>query len=191
MMANQTGSTTSPPSSTRDEPPSRYLFEAGFAALLFVIGAFVFLTGLDYGVRGDDALIGPGAAPLVLGVLLSIGALVIFASSIRKFREAAKQNQDADRDLRVTRRLSEAAVYTRKSVLRPMSIIALVGLGFSLIPLLGVIVSMSLTVVVLAMVVERLRLFPALIMGIVAAIVLWLIFVQLLSVRLPTGLVGL
>jgi len=115
---------------------------------------------------------GPGASffPVVLAVLLAVLG-VAFALTRPKRIEAGSDAEE-------------------EPVGRPQTVkfVVLVAALILLFPYLGGLLSLSLFVVVEMCWVERSRLWLSLVMGVAAFVAVWLIFVKLLSVPLPLGI---
>ncbi|MFC7403274.1 tripartite tricarboxylate transporter TctB family protein [Citricoccus sp. GCM10030269] len=147
---------------------------AGFLVIMIAVGIAYVSVAVSYGLSADTNPLGPGAAPAALGILLIVGCLVLLAQEVLAYRRGS----------------AEAAPGIREAV-KPITILLILVVGLMLAPILGMLVAMPLAVVAIALLVEKLKIVPALIMGAVTALMLWLVFQQLLSVRFPNSLIGL
>jgi len=155
-----------------------------FLGLLTVLGATYAGMAMSYGLNAETNPLGPGAAPAVLGLLMVGCCLVLLGQEFRGYR---KNKAAADAGALSTG-ANPAGV---RELAKPLLILVLLTGGLMLVPLVGMILAMPLSVMAIALLVEKLKPVPAVIMGVVTALMLWLIFDQLLSVRFPNSLVGL
>jgi hypothetical protein len=119
----------------------------------------------------DDSGPGPSFFPLVLAVLLVVLGAVFSATRARAQAEAADGEEEV-------------------GFARPQTIkyVVLLLVAIALFPILGGLISLSLFVIAEVRWIERSSNWIALLMGVVTFAAVWLIFVKLLSVPLPTGL---
>lgn len=155
----------------------------GFLGFLFVLGAAYTGVALTYGLTAETNPLGPGAAPAAMGSLLMVGCLLLMAQEVRahrRARTAVAHGEDPGRD--------EAPGV--RDLAKPVLILLIVIAGLMLTPVTGMLIAMPLVVMAIARFVERLKPLPVLAMGAVTALMLWLVFDLLLSIRFPTSLIG-
>ncbi|NUL45779.1 hypothetical protein F7P69_11330 [Cellulosimicrobium funkei] len=155
-----------------------------FLVFLTVLGIAYVVTSLSYGWSAETNPLGPGAAPATLGLLLIAGCLLLLLQEVRSYRKAAAE---AAQGIPPT----EAAAPGVRDLVKPVLILLIVVAGLMLTPVVGMMIAMPLVVLAIALFVEKLKPVPALIMAAVTALMLWLVFQQLLSIRFPTNLIGL
>lgn len=178
--ASAHGSGSSP---TLRAPRPNYVGMA-FLGVLTVLGATYAGVAMSYGLTAETNPLGPGAAPAILGLLMVGCCLVLLGQEFRGYR---KNKAAANEGVPSTGPEPAGA----RELAKPLLILLLLTGGLMLVPLVGMIIAMPLSVMAIALVVEKLKPIPAVIMGLVTAGMLWLIFDQLLSVRFPNSLMGL
>lgn len=155
-----------------------------FLSLMAVVGIVYVATSLSYGLTAETNPLGPGAAPAALGLLLVAGCLVLLgqeAVAYRKAKAAAKTGA----------RTHDPVPPGARDLVKPVIILLILVVGLMLVPLVGMIIAMPISVMAIALFVEKTKPVPVVIMGAVTALMLWLLFDQLLSVRFPNSLIGL
>lgn len=155
-----------------------------FLVFLALLGIVYVGMSLSYGWSAETNPLGPGAAPAALGILLIAGCLVLLMQEVRSHRRAVAA---AAQGLPP----AEAAAPGVRDLVKPVLILLIVVAGLMLTPVVGMMIAMPLVVLAIALFVEKLKPVPALIMAAVTALMLWLVFQQLLSIRFPTNLIGL
>ncbi|GAA1128420.1 tripartite tricarboxylate transporter TctB family protein [Citricoccus alkalitolerans] len=165
-------------------PPRPNYVGMAFLVFLAVLGIAYVAMSLSYGLSAETNPLGPGAAPAALGILLVVGCLVLLMQEVRTHRKAAAA---AAQGIAPT----EVAEPGVRDLVKPVLILLIVVAGLMLTPVVGMMIAMPLVVLAIALFVEKLKPVPALIMAAVTALMLWLVFQQLLSIRFPTNLIGL
>lgn len=156
----------------------------GFLGFLLVLGVAYTAVALGYGLTAETNPLGPGAAPAAMGALLALGSLLLLGQEVRAHRRAkaaAARGEDHRQDVQPGAR----------DLVKPVLILLILITGLMLTPVTGMMIAMPLVVIAIAWFVEKLKPVYILVMGAVTALMLWLVFDLLLSVRFPTSLIGL
>lgn len=155
----------------------------GFLVSMIVMGGAYTVMAFGYGLSAERNPMGPGAAPAVLGLLLITGCLFVLGQEFRSYRRARAANREEGEQ-------EEAGPPAARELVKPLMIVLVLLAGLMLAPVVGMTISMTAVVIVIALVVEKVKLLPSLIMGAVSALMLWGIFQQVLNVRFPDSLIG-
>lgn len=169
-------------------------------ALLAVLGLAAALWGRRYGFTVEGQ-VGAGFLPVVTGgfiALASAAELVRLGVQRRALRAdghgpAGLQHEQAAA-VPADPAEAETDVFGRTSAQRGRAIGVVFGLllvAVLLVPLLGLLISLSLAVLVLLLVVERKPPVPSLVGALACLAFGYFVFVQALGAPLPTGLLGL
>lgn len=173
---------------------------AAFSAALALLGAAAAIGGWGYGVAQDNGQIGPGFLPVALGVLMVVlGGTDTAMTLVRREPtsplaelgtlgaevdaaaiDTVEESPDVDALGRDQRQ--------RNRMLATVSAMLLVAV--LLVPVLGLLLSLGLLMLAVAIVVERRGVVASLIVTVVTVGVFHLVFGVLLNVPLPTGLIG-
>lgn len=145
------------------------------AGLLMALGAaFAVGAASNFELFGEGGRLGSGFMPFAAGVLLVVfGAIVGGEALLKRRSEGAGDERD------------EGPRYT-VAVVFGLTLAAVL-----LIPVVGFLVSFGLLVFALVAFVEEGGLLLGTGMGIVAAFLIWLVFVFFLRIPLPGGLLGI
>lgn len=148
-----------------------------FSALILLGIAIATCLGAARHVVGTLNDPGPGFFPMILGILLGIISFIILAGGVMAKRAAAGQGSA---DQRGRGRISREAIYV---------VASLVVFGFALVPLGYLLTTLVVFTALLRLVARQTWPLAA---GGAAALALgsYLIFVTLLGVTLPQGLLG-
>jgi putative tricarboxylic transport membrane protein len=176
---------------------------AGIAwdAVLGAIGLYAVVSGFGYQVLQENGEIGPGFLPAVAGGLVALFAAIDLVNKFRRTPQhdvfdddAALIGDTAAITLRDETELVDVDIFGRTQKQRNRMLLAVLGIiiaTVALVPLLGFLISFGLMLIACAVAVERRRWLPSLIVTVVALTATYLIFVVLLRVPLPQGLLGL
>lgn len=175
--------------------------KAAFSAVLAVVGVAAAIGGVSYGMVQENGQIGAGFLPAVLGIALAILAGVDVVQTLRR-REPPNIAEEltgveAEADAAAIDTVAEAPDVdslgrTQRQRNRMLAmVIAMLFVALLLVPVLGLLLSLGLLVVAISTIVERRRILPALLVGVIAVGVIHLVFAELLGVPMPTGLIGL
>lgn len=172
---------------------------AGFSLVLAVVGVAAALVGVGYGMTDDEGQVGPGFLPVAFGAVLAVlaAADVLLRLARRAPRDTVEDlveeslpvGADDDAvggdDVDIFGRTQRQR--TRILVLVVVSLVAAILLTY----LVGLTIAFGLLMLGIAIGLERRPVVSSIIISVVATAVIWVVFRQLLSVPLPTGLLGL
>lgn len=176
---------------------------AGIAwdAVLGLIGIYAVVSGFGYQVLQENGEIGPGFLPAVAGGLVALFAAIDLVNKLRRTPEhdvydddAALIGDTAAITLREEMEPTDVDIFGRTQRQRNRMLLAVLGIiiaTVALVPLLGFLISFGLMLIACAVAVERRKWLPSLIVTVVALSATYLIFVVVLRVPLPQGLLGL
>lgn len=182
----------------------------GFSLILAAVGTAAAIVGSTYGFTGEDGRVGPGFLPVVFGAAVALLALVDVAQRVLR-RDRGVTIEDLATDLAAGDEPvaavvapedepprnadgEEVDIFGRTQRQRTRILVSvMVGLvaAVLLTSLIGLLLSFTLLMAFVAIVLEKRPVVPSLIISVVAAGGIWLVFRELLSVPLPTGLLGL
>ena len=156
-----------------------------FALFIVLLGSIVIFQSKQYGFGGEEDLIGPGTAPILLGALLIVGGLMIALKDLLSLKRLKAQHTEQE----VSSHKSGRA-YMIKSFATPIGIIFIFLAGIYLSQYTGVLVTLSLTVFVCGLVIERLTVLKSVILALVTLLIGYGLFEVLLSAQFPESMVG-
>lgn len=164
--------------------------EAVAYGLVTLLGAGFVATSFGYGLRTDDGWIGPGFLPLVVGGLLVLLSAAELTRCLRASGRPAADGTDSgdaadDEGTDIFGRTEAQRVRQLWTVAAAILVTVLV------VPLLGLPVAFGALVFFISTWVERRPLRTAVVITAVSITVVHVVFVTLLGVPLPGGLVGL
>lgn len=162
------------------------------SALLTLLGLAMAVRAVDYHMLVDDGGIGPGFMPFAAGLALAGFAGLV---AVRTAVAARVRGDDVPQD-GTQHDASEGTPQADdgSAQLGRFRVAAVLGLTFGaalLSTLVGFVLAFGALVFVLLWRIERESLRLALLVAGLAVLVSWLLFVQLLAVPLPGGLLGL
>ena len=171
-------------------------------AVIISLGIVAAAMGAGYGVLGDDGRIGPGFLPTIAGASMAFFAAVNMLTSGRK--------QAATLDSVVEERISGIAhgeasqgpgadgedldIYGRTQRQRDRMLWTVIGIVLAtvvLVPLLGFMLAFAAMLLVIAVVVERRKMLPSVMVSVLTLAATYAIFVLFLRVPLPQGILGI
>lgn len=194
-----TDSTTGTPR-TRPRPRTSDLIGTG---ILGFLGLVAVLMGVGYGFIGDDGQIGPGFLPVLTGgfILLAslaeIGRLLLgprgqgaagLGSVAEVLSAEATGAQGSAEDEATLDTFGRTAKQRRLTV--PL-IFAVTLAALLLTQVVGMLIALTAMMLTLLLLVERKPLVPSVLASLAVLGIAYLIFVQLLGVPLPQGLLGI
>jgi len=169
-------------------------------ALLAAAGGYLVVTSFGYGLRNEDGSIGPGMLPLVIGTCLVVLTGLELVGRLRGTRtrhrdllaevagnagaEAADPAQPPDGTDIFGRTESER-------VRQLWTVVAAMLGAILLVPLCGFLLAFGALVMFISVVVERRPVLTAAVVTAVSVAAVHVVFVVLLGVPLPGGLLGL
>jgi hypothetical protein len=169
------------------------------SVILALLGIGAVIGGISYGVIEEDGLIGPGFLPTMAGGLVAIFAIGDIVSRLRAkpTMSEAELILGAEADAVLEEEVaaeSDIDIFGRTQKQRSRMLVAVLLIlivTLLLVPLLGFIISFGLMLLSIAVFVEKRKWLPALAVTAAALAVTYLIFVVLLRVPLPQGLIGI
>lgn len=149
---------------------------------LLALCAGAFAASLIAGARGiEDSLladeVGAGGVPQGVGLAMAVAALALFAKS---FRDAPSEAAEPD---------EEEGMPWRSALLRTAALVLILLVYAALLPRLGYPLSVSLLVGASGWLAGAAPRWPLWLFGVLSGPGLWLLFDQLLQVRMPAGTV--
>ena len=167
--------------------------------VLALLGIGAVIGGIGYGVIEEDGLIGPGFLPTMAGGLVAIFAIGDIVGRLRAkpSMSEAELILGAEADAVLEEEVaaeSDIDIFGRTQKQRSRMLVAVLVILVAtllLVPLLGFIISFALMLLSIAIFVEKRKWLPALAVTAAALAVTYLIFVVLLRVPLPQGLIGI
>lgn len=169
-------------------------------AVIIALGIAAAAMGAGYGVLGDDGRVGPGFLPTAAGALMAFFAAVNVLTSGRKqtatldsvveeqipgidYGEASPGADSGDPDIHGrTQRQRDRMLWT---------VIGIVLATVVLVPLLGFMLAFAAMLLVIAVVVERRKILPSVMVSVLTLAATYAIFVLFLRVPLPQGILGI
>lgn len=147
--------------------------------ILLVIGLLFFLVSFSYEYyRGAQmGRVGPGYLPRFSGALLALLSIGLLLQEVRKGSTLAGDSG-----------VDEKSALTGETTRKIIYILAVITGALLLTPYLGLIVSMVLTVPILTIFVEKMKLLPSLLLSLGVAVIGYTLFVYLLNIPMPMGI---
>lgn len=148
--------------------------------VLTALGVVFFVGGAGYGVV-DSGRMGPGLMPALSGAALTVLGLVI------TWHGVATTERQIDHPLPADGEQAEAADTLGSRAARPWIIFGIVLAVLVATHFLGLLIALTAMVFGILLVVERLAIWIAVVASLGTLIVSWSIFVSLLGVPMPVG----
>lgn len=171
-----------------------------FSAALALLGIAAAIGGWGYGVTQDNGQVGAGFLPLALGVLMALLAGVDVVLTLlqrepsRPLDELGTLAQDLDAAaIDSVEESSDIDALGRTQRQRNRMLLMVSGmllLAVLLVPVLGLLISLGLLMLSVAIFVERRGIIPSVLVTAITVGVFHLVFGVLLRVPLPTGMIG-
>ncbi|GEK79551.1 tripartite tricarboxylate transporter TctB family protein [Agrococcus baldri] len=171
-----------------------------FSAALALLGIAAAIGGWGYGVTQDNGQVGAGFLPVALGVIMALlaGADAVMALLQREERRAVDElgTLGSEVDAAAIDHVEESPDIDAlgRSQRQRNRMLAIVGgmllVALLLVPLLGLLLSLGLLMLAVAIAVERRPVVSSVIITVIAVGAFHIIFGLLLRVPLPTGLIG-
>lgn len=177
-------------------------------AILGVVGATAAIMGVGYGLTVEGGQVGPGMLPFLTGAFIFLASVaeifrLFFArvgtsggrimSAVEDIEATAADSIDAAAEA-VSADGEEVDTFGRTEKQRnraPFVIFITFGIALALVPILGLIVSLSAAILFLLIVVEKQKWWVSATATIGAAVFVYIVFGLVLSVPMPTGMLGL
>lgn len=154
------------------------------ALVLVAVGAAFSTLSVDYGILGEGARVTPGFVPFVVGLLLAaFGAMIGWETWRSRVHAAIEPSVNGTDPKSETDK--EASYNTTKSV---ALVFGLLLIAVILAPTLGFLITFSILVFVILAGVERERIGFSFAISLGIGLLAWLIFYQLMGIRLPLGI---
>lgn len=179
-------------------------------SILGVVGGFAAIMGFHYGLTVEGGQVGPGMLPCLTGTFIFLAsAAEIFRLYFARVGTSGGRIMSAVEDIEARAAKSIGAVddsdsddaaagdldtfgRTEKQRNRtPFYIFFTFGVALLLIPVLGLIVSLAAAILFLLLVIERQKWWTSAATTIGAAAFVYVVFGLVLSVPMPTGMLGL
>ncbi|MET4639327.1 tripartite tricarboxylate transporter TctB family protein [Mycetocola sp. 2940] len=170
-----------------------------FTAVLAAVGIAAVIGGLMYGVFAEDGLIGPGFLPVMSGGLVALFAISDIISRLLARKHPVDERElllddESAAELEAEAKVPDIDIFGRSQKQRNKQLIAVIGIliaTVALVEVLGFILAFGIMLVVTAVLVERRKLLPSILVAVIALGVAYLVFGVLLRVPLPQGLFGM
>lgn len=177
-------------------------------AILGIVGAVAAIMGLGYGLTVEGGQVGPGMLPFLTGAFIFLASVaeifrLFFArvgtsggrimSAVEDIEATAAESIDAAADA-VSADGEAVDTFGRTERQRnraPFVIFLTFGIALALVPVLGLIIALSGAILFLLLVVEKQKWWVSALATIRAAVFVYIVFGLVLSVPLPTGMLGL
>ena len=174
------------------------LRKAVASLIIAVIGIAAVIGGFGYGFI-EDGRIAAGFLPVLVGGAMALFALLDVVGSLRTSEKESTlletaQLEAVDTLEPASEHESDLDIYGRSSKQRDRMLLMVIGIMLAtvlLVPVLGFLVAFGLMLIVIAVVVERRRLLPSILVSAIALAAAYGIFVLFLRVPLPTGILGI
>jgi putative tricarboxylic transport membrane protein len=174
------------------------LRKAVASLIIALIGIAAVIGGFGYGFI-EDGRIAAGFLPVLVGGAMALFALLDVVGSVRSREKESTLLETAQVEAIETLEpasapASDLDIYGRTAKQRDRMLLMVIGIILAtvlLVPVLGFLVAFALMLIVIAVVVERRRLLPSVLVSTVALAAAYGIFVLFLRVPLPTGILGI
>lgn len=178
-------------------------------AILGIVGLVAVIAGLGYGFTVDGGMVGPGFLPVLTGAFIFVASLaeifrLFFArvgtsggrimSTVENIEASAEESIDSyapPLSGEVTEDLDTFGRTEKQRNRAPFYIFLTFGAALILIQFIGLIIAFSLAVLFLLVVIEKQKWWTSAVATIAAAAFVYIIFGLILTVPLPTGMLGL
>ncbi|WP_231444564.1 tripartite tricarboxylate transporter TctB family protein [Brevibacterium zhoupengii] len=179
-------------------------------AILGVVGGVAAIMGFGYGITVEGGQVGPGMLPFLTGTFIFLASSaeifrLFFArvgtsggrimSAVEEIEANAAESMDAVAESRPDDSSSDDLdTFGRTEKQRnraPFYIFITFGVALALIPVIGLIISLAAAILFLLLVVEKQKWWTSAATTIGAAVFVYIVFGLVLSVPLPTGMLGL
>ncbi len=177
--------------------------------ILALVGLVAVMMGLGYGFIGDNGQIGPGFMPVLTGAFILVASLAdigrLFLAPkdgstaglggvAEELSAEAAAAQAAAKEERGASSEEELDTFGRTAKQRSRTVPLIFGIVLAavlLIQVLGMLLSLTVMMFAVVFLVERKPLLPSLLTSAAVLAVAYLIFVVMLGVPLPQGMLGI
>lgn len=195
----------------KDPPRNRPdVADVAGTSILGIVGAGAAVVGFDYGLTAEGGQVGPGMLPFLTGAFIFLASTAeIFRLFFARVGTSGGRIMSAVEDIEAQAAESIDAVADSRSELgngddldtfgrtekqrnrAPFYIFITFGVALALIPIAGLIISLAAAILFLLLVVEKQKWWTSAATTIGAAVFVYIVFGLVLSVPLPTGMLGL
>lgn len=171
------------------------------SGVLVVIGLAMAVGGVGYHLLGKGGRIAPGFMPFVAGIALAVFSATVFAEALSSVRRAtaveaprpaaAEPVRDGAADTEADAPAGDDLGASGRQQRRIAAVFAMTLVALLITPVTGFLVAFGLLIIALLWFVEREKPWIAGLIGCVAVLASWAVFVLLLQVPLPGGMLGL
>lgn len=171
-------------------------------ALVGIVGAAALVIGLGYGFLRESGEVGAGFLPVVIGAFIFVASLAelarmyffaepVDAGAMSLAETAEKEADTAIADNKPTESSDSSGRIKRERNLSVLKVFGLLLAALLLIPVIGLLLSLTAMVLAIVLWVERKPLVPAVLTAAGMLGFAYLLFVQFLGVLTPQGMLGL
>lgn len=179
-------------------------------SILGIVGAGAAVVGFGYGLTAEGGQVGPGMLPFLTGAFIFLASTAeIFRLFFARVGTSGGRIMSAVEDIEAQAAESIDAVADSRSELgngddldtfgrtekqrnrAPFYIFITFGVALALIPIAGLIISLAAAILFLLLVVEKQKWWTSAATTIGTAVFVYIVFGLVLSVPLPTGMLGL
>jgi hypothetical protein len=161
---------------------------AGVAVAAF--GAFALVTALNLAFLSTSGVPGPGFFPTLLSALLLLLGVLLGVTSLRRRPEPTDDDEAPSRQL-PGELVDEVGPSGRTRVLRAGTVWLCFAVSVPILAVLGFVPAMAILIALVLFGVERRLNWRALVVAVVVPVAVYELFVHLLTIPLPVGLLNL
>lgn len=157
--------------------------------VIAALGAFALVTALNLAFLSDSGVPGPGFFPTLLSGLLLLLGILLAATSLRSRPATGVDSDEPARQL-PGEVAAEGPTGTAR-VLRAGTVWLCFAISVPILTVLGFVPAMAILIAVVLFGVERRLNWRALVVAIVVPVAVYELFVHLLTIPLPVGLINI
>lgn len=154
------------------------------------LGAFALVTALNLAFLSTNGVPGPGFFPTLLSGLLLLLGVLLGATSLRR-RPEPGPGADESPSRQLPGELAEEGPSGRARVLRAGTVWLCFAVSVPILAVLGFVPAMAILIALVLFGVERRLNWRALVVAVVVPVSVYELFVHLLTIPLPVGLLNL
>ena len=148
--------------------------------VIVLVGTAFLVGSFQYDFYRNVDQVGPGYLPRFAGAFLVILGVLLLIQEIRVGSQLGGDSGIAQ----------ASGALNRSTVIKLVTVFGLITVALLLVPVLGLIVSLVLLIPALTIGVERMPVGRSLILTLGAGVIAYLLFIVVLSVPLPMGILG-
>lgn len=171
-------------------------------AILGAVGLAAAIVGLGYGFFDEAGRVGPGFLPVATGGFIVVASLLEIArmylapappegSLMGSVEEIEHQAQEVMEEHAPAEQLDTFGRTEKQRTLAIVLIFAILAVSLLLVDLIGLILAMTVATLAILLIVERQRVVTSLLVTAASVAFIYIVFVLILLVPLPRGLLGL